>query len=97
MGHKYTIPVLLFGAMKNITITVDPETADWVRVKAAEQNKSVSRFVGELLQQQMKERIAYQHAMQRFLSKPFAKLSLHTPPLYPLRIPNRDDMCERLV
>src|SRR4029079_12497948 len=29
--------------MKNITITLDPETAAWVRVHAAEQNKSVSR------------------------------------------------------
>ncbi len=43
--------------MKNITITLDLDTAKWVRIKAAEQNKSVSRFVGELLQQQMKERL----------------------------------------
>jgi hypothetical protein len=32
--------------MKNITITLDPETAAWVRVQAAEQNLSVSRFIG---------------------------------------------------
>ena len=36
--------------MKNITITLDEETAAWVRIQAAEQNKSVSRFVGEHLQ-----------------------------------------------
>jgi plasmid stability protein len=40
--------------MKNITITLDPETAAWVRVHAAEQNKSVSRLVGEILQARMK-------------------------------------------
>jgi predicted CopG family antitoxin len=60
--------------MKNITITLDAETADWVRVKAAEQNKSVSRFIGELLQQQMKDRIEYQRAMERYLSKPAFQL-----------------------
>lgn len=60
--------------MKNITITLDPDTAKWVRVKAAEQNLSVSKFVGMLLQQQMKDRIDYQRAMERFLSKPPLKL-----------------------
>jgi hypothetical protein len=29
--------------MKNITITLDPETAAWIRVQAAEKNMSVSR------------------------------------------------------
>ena len=48
--------------MKNITITLDAETAAWVRVQAAEQNKSVSRFVGEYLQTQMKDRREYQRA-----------------------------------
>ena len=47
MGHKYTVPVLLSTRMKNITITLDAETAAWVRTQAAEQNKSVSRLVGE--------------------------------------------------
>ena len=46
------------------------ETAAWVRVQAAEQNKSVSRLVGEILQEQMKDRREYQRAMQRYLSKP---------------------------
>jgi len=67
--------------MKNITITLDPDTAKWVRIKAAEQNKSVSRFVGDLLQQQMKERANYQRAMERFLSKPPIKLRDSNEPL----------------
>ena len=67
--------------MKNITITLDPDTAKWIRIKAAEQNKSVSRFVGELLQQQMKERAEYQRAMERFLSKPPIKLREPDEPL----------------
>lgn len=76
--------------MKNITITLDVETATWVRVKAAEQNKSVSRFIGELLQSQMKERIEYQRAMERFLSKPPIKLREPGEPL-----PKREDLYDR--
>jgi hypothetical protein len=56
--------------MKNITLTLDPETAAWIRVHAAEQNKSVSRLVGEILQSHMKDRREYQRAMRRYLSKP---------------------------
>jgi hypothetical protein len=76
--------------MKNITITLDPDTAKWVRIKAAEQNKSVSRFVGELLQQQMKERLEYQRAMERFLSKPPIKLRDSGEPL-----PTRKEIYDR--
>ena len=64
MGHKYTYLVLLFGAMKNITITLDPETAAWVRVHAAEQNKSVSRLVGEILSGTDEDRREYRRAMR---------------------------------
>ena len=76
--------------MKNITITLDAETASWVRVKAAEQNKSVSRFIGELLQQQMKERLEYQRAMESFLSKPPIKLREPGEPL-----PKREELYDR--
>jgi hypothetical protein len=35
--------------MKNITITLDEETAAWARVYAAQRNMSLSRYVGEVL------------------------------------------------
>jgi hypothetical protein len=76
--------------VKNITITLDPETASWVRVKAAEQNTSVSRFVGELLQRQMKERARYQRAMERFLSRPPITLGEPGEPL-----PTRQELYDR--
>ncbi len=76
--------------MKNITITLDAETARWVRVKAAEQNMSVSRFVGDLLQQQMKDRVEYQRAMESFLSKPPLKLGDTGEAL-----PKREDLYDR--
>lgn len=55
--------------MRNVTITLEEEVARWVRVRAAEENTSVSRLVGELLRQQMKDEQAYGAAMKRYLSK----------------------------
>jgi len=70
--------------MKNITITLDTETAAWIRVQAAQQNKSVSRFVGEILQEQMNDRREYRRAMQAYLSKPPFDLA-GNPEKYPTR------------
>lgn len=55
--------------MKNVTITLDEETAAWARVHAAEQGKSVSRVVGEMLRERMHSDRDYEEAMRRFLSK----------------------------
>jgi hypothetical protein len=56
--------------VKNVTITLDEQTAAWIRVYAARHNKSVSRLVGELLRERMRGGEEYEQAMQRFLSKP---------------------------
>ena len=55
--------------MKNVTITLDEKTAAWARVYAARHNTSVSRMVGEMLQQRMRESHKYEEAMRRFLEK----------------------------
>ena len=55
--------------MKNITITLDEKTAAWARVHAAQQDVSLSRFVGELLRKHMCESREYQDAMKRYLSR----------------------------
>ena len=55
--------------MKNVTITLDEATAAWARVYAATHNMSVSRMVGEMLQQRMGELHEYDRAMRRFLAK----------------------------
>jgi hypothetical protein len=58
--------------MKNITVTLDPQTAKWLRMQAAEKEMSVSRFVSEVLREKMKQPIEYERAMRRFMSqKPF--------------------------
>ena len=55
--------------MKNVTITLDEQTAAWARVYAAQHNMSVSRLVGEMLHQRMGELNEYEQAMRRFLAK----------------------------
>lgn len=49
MSSCYTDPVL-----RNVTITLSDEAARWARRKAAEENTSVSRLVGRMLEDQMR-------------------------------------------
>lgn len=54
--------------MKNVTITLDEEVARWARIRAAEQDTSLSRLVGELLHEKMLDEENYRASMQRYLS-----------------------------
>jgi hypothetical protein len=55
--------------VKNITITLDEKTAASVRIQAAKRGMSVSRYVGEALQQRLRELRAYNEAMRRYLGQ----------------------------
>ncbi len=39
--------------MKNVTISMKENVARWARIRAAEQDKSLSRFVGDVLERLM--------------------------------------------
>jgi hypothetical protein len=54
--------------LKNVTITVDKGTLRRARLKAAESNMSLSRFVGEMLRQQLAGEDEYERAMRRFFA-----------------------------
>ncbi len=54
--------------MKNVTITLDEETAAWARVHAARRNISLSRYIGELLRSRMREAREYEVAMRGYFS-----------------------------
>lgn len=58
-----------YCAMKNVTITLDEEVARWARIRAAEEDTSLSRLVGELLREKMLDENNYQTAMQHFLAR----------------------------
>lgn len=55
--------------MRNVTITLDEETALWARMEAARRDTSVSRLVGELLRERMQVETTYEDAMRRFLDR----------------------------
>lgn len=55
--------------MKNVTITVDEEVARWARIEAARRGTSVSRMVGEMLAEKMRQDEAYSAAMESFLAR----------------------------
>ncbi|HVP87106.1 MAG TPA: DUF6364 family protein [Casimicrobiaceae bacterium] len=76
--------------MKNVTITLDEETAAWARVYAAQHNMSVSRLVGEMLHQRMGELSEYDRAMRAFLAKKPVKLSRSGG-----RYPKREELYDR--
>ena len=54
--------------MKNVTITLKEEVARWARIKAAERNTSISRLLGEILQERMHEEESYRLAMEQYLA-----------------------------
>jgi hypothetical protein len=55
--------------MRNVTITLEDEVARWARVEAARRDMSLSRMVGELLREHMREEQAYDSAMAEYLSR----------------------------
>jgi hypothetical protein len=76
--------------MKNVTITVDEEVARWARIRAAEENTSVSRLVGEMLREKMLREKAYETSMHRFLARNPVKLRAPGD-----RYPGREELHER--
>ncbi len=53
--------------MKNVTITVEEPILEWARIEAAKRNSSVSRLVGEMLAEKMRNEGAYARAMHEAL------------------------------
>ena len=77
------------GFVKNVTITLDEETARWIRIEAAEHDTSVSRFIGGLLRERMETERAYEHAMERYLSTRPQRLRAGG------RLPRREELHDR--
>jgi len=61
--------------MPNLTITADEEVLRWARIRAAEENTSVARLVGELLRQHMRSDSEYELSRRRFMSRKPRRLS----------------------
>ena len=58
--------------LRNVTLTLEEEVAQWARIEAARRDTSVSRLLGELLKERMAAQEGYETAMRRALArKPF--------------------------
>ena len=73
-----------YRAMKNVTITLEDDVAQWARVWAAKQNISVSKLLGAVLKSKMSQEQGYELAMQQYLSNT-AKPLKNTDESYPDR------------
>ena len=76
--------------MRNVTITLDDETAHWARIEAARQDISVSRFVAGLLRERMDHDDRYEQARLSHLAQQPGDLSSGSG-----GYPSRDDLHQR--
>ena len=61
--------------MKNVTVALPEDVAAWLRVRAAEDGRSVSRWLAELLEGMRRGEDEYDLAMQRLLARKPRKLN----------------------
>ncbi len=76
--------------MRNVTITLDEETAQWARVEAARHDTSVSRWVGQLLEERRRSTLDYERAQHSYLQRRSTSLKAAGTTL-----PSRDELHER--
>jgi hypothetical protein len=68
----YTVFVSSTNRLRNVTVTLEEDVAQWARIEAARRDTSVSRLLGTLLKERMAAEDDYEKAMRRALSrKPF--------------------------
>lgn len=78
--------------MKNVTVTLDEDTAARARVQAAERNMSLSRYIGEVVRKELRHANEYEAAYRAWRArKPFP---LKGPPQ---PYPKREDLYDRPV
>jgi hypothetical protein len=76
--------------LRNVTVTLDEETARWARVEAAERDVSVSRLISDLLRERMIDGDLYEVARKTYLAQ---EPRVHRAP--GTRYPSRDELHER--
>ena len=80
--------------MKNITITLPEDVARWLRVKAAENERSVSKWLAELLEDMQCQEDEYEVAMEQFLTRAREPRKIKW---IDGRKPTREELYDRLV
>lgn len=74
LASCYTVFVSEKSQLRNVTVTLEEDVAQWARIEAARRDTSVSRLLGELLKERMTAQDGYAGAMRRALGrKPFLR------------------------
>lgn len=76
--------------LRNVTVTLDEDTALWARLEAARRDTSMSRLLGEILRERMGQEDEYASARARYLAQ---APEVHRRPGQ--RLPTRDELHER--
>ena len=76
---------------RNMTITLEDEVARWARIKAAENDTSVSQLVGDMLAEKMRDEGAYAAAMREMFAS-VKPVKFEKPGG---RFPRRDELYDR--
>ena len=74
--------------LKNVTITIDEDVARWARIKAAEEDTSVSRLLGDVLRRMMRQHQHF-HSARREYQRLDAGVLSNAP------YPRREDLHDR--
>jgi hypothetical protein len=78
--------------MKNVTVTLDEETAARARVQAAERNMSLSRYIGEVLRKELRHADEYDAAYRGWRNRKLFPLKGAPQPY-----PKREELYDRPV
>ena len=76
--------------MKKVTISLPEDLARWLRITAAKDDRSVSRWLAELLERMRRQEDQYAAAMRRFLSMKPRKIDWPND-----RRPTREELYDR--
>ncbi|MDF1568060.1 MAG: hypothetical protein RQ801_14625 [Spirochaetaceae bacterium] len=76
--------------VRNVTIALPEDLAKWVRVHAAENDTSISKYLGDILKERMESESMYSRAMERYLTRDSSPLRKPGESL-----PGRDSLHER--
>lgn len=76
--------------MKNVTISLDEAVARWARVKAAEQDMSLSKFLAQILEERMERQDDYEAGLEIFRSIKPVRLRKRDE-----KLPTRDELYDR--
>jgi hypothetical protein len=77
---------------KKVTVSLHEELVRWAREQAINKNLSLSCFIGELLEEQMRAESPYQWAMKKFFSR---KPKILTRPGE--KYPTREELYDRKI